>query len=45
METYYRSSSAFDGKLGYPVMLINGIAWEVHLEIINLMKRIVENGN
>ena len=43
IETYYRTGSAVDGKLGYPAMSVDGIKWEVHLEILNFMKMIVRN--
>ncbi len=44
IETYYHSQSAVDGKLGYPAMSVDGIAWNSHLEILNFMKSIVKNG-
>ncbi len=43
METYYQSQSAVDGKLGYPAMSVDGIPWNVHLEILNFMKSIAKN--
>jgi hypothetical protein len=45
IETYYRTGSAVDGKLCYPAMSVDGIKWEVHLEILNLMKTIGRNSN
>ena len=45
IETYHRSQSAVDGKLGYPALSVDGIAWEVHLEVMNFMKTIVKNGS
>lgn len=41
MEIYYQSSSAVDGKLGVPAMSVDGIDWEMHLQIIKLIKEII----
>lgn len=43
IEKYYQTGSAVDGKLGYPAMSVDGIKWEVHLEILNFMKMICRN--
>jgi hypothetical protein len=45
IETFYRTRSAVDGKLGYPAMSVDGIKWEVHLEILNFMKMICRNSS
>jgi hypothetical protein len=44
IETYYHSKSAVDGKLGYPAMSVDGIDWELHLEIMNLIVRLSKIG-
>lgn len=44
IETYYQTKSAVDGKLGHPAMSVDGIDWEVHLKMIDLITTIVKNG-
>ncbi len=43
IELYYQSGSAVDGKLGYPAMSIDGIPWEIHRKLYELMKAIIAN--
>jgi hypothetical protein len=45
IETYYRTRSAVDGKLGCPAMSVDGINWEVHLEILDFIKMICRNSS
>ena len=45
IETYYRTGSAVDGKLGCPAMSVDGIQWETHLEILDFIKMICKNSS
>ncbi len=41
IEFYFQSGSAVDGKSGCPGMSVDGIPWEFHLKIYNLIKAII----
>lgn len=37
LETFYRTRSAVDGRLLKPAMSVDGIRWEVHLQVLELI--------
>lgn len=41
MKIYFRSKSTVDGKLGIPAMSVDGIDWQIHLTMMQLMKEII----
>jgi len=41
IEHYFQTKSAVDGKLGHPALSIDGIDWEIHLKILNLIWAII----
>ncbi len=41
IEKYFQTKSAVDGNLGYPSMSVDGIDWEVHLQVIEFIKLLV----
>jgi len=45
IELYYRSQSVVDGTRGYPAMSVDGIEWEIHLGMIDLLMKICKEGN
>lgn len=38
VEVYHQTKSAVDGKLGHPAMSVDGIDWEIHLKILDLLQ-------
>lgn len=41
IECYFQTGIAVDGKLGHPAMSVDGIPWELHVKLFELIKAIV----